>query len=423
MNILIKNGRIIDPANQLDVEKEVYVSGEKIVGIGSEPVGFNADKVIDASGRIVAPGFIDLNISLREPGFEHKATIASETKAAASAGFTSLCCSPNTQPVLDTPSVVQLILDKAAEAGFAKVIPLGALTINLEGKQLSEMYALTKAGCAGFSQAPNNAMSAQTLRRALQYASSYCLPVILKPENVSIRDNGCIHEGAVSARLGLAGIASSAETVAVGQAIALAEEVDACVHLTGVSTAKAVSMLSRAQHDGVKITADVHAYQLHLTELDVGTFDANYHVSPPLRCDTDRDKLIAGVAQGVIQVSSGHQPHDLEAKQAPFPATEAGISGIETVLPLMLRLVEKGSLNLSQVVASLTVGSADIMGLDLGSLSVGATADICIFDPTLDWIVDETTWLSRGKNTPYMGQQMAGQVTQTLVNGRLVFER
>ena len=421
MNILIKNGRVVDPANGYDGVQDVVIANGKIESLGIEPAGFTAELTIDASDQWVMPGFVDLSASLREPGYEHKATIASESKAAVSAGYTAVCCLPDTTPVLDTPSVAQLILDKAEEAGYAKVLPFGALTVGLEGHTLSEMFALKKAGCVAVSQAPKNNINSQVLRRALQYAKTHDLLVVLKPEDVLIKDRGCVHEGAISSRLGLAGIPVSAETVAIAQLIELAEETGARVHLTGISSAKAVSMLARAQFANIAMTADVHAHQLHLTELDVGTFDANYHVSPPLRSASDRDALLAGVVEGILSVSSGHQPHEAEAKQAPFPSTEPGISSLETVLPLMLKLVDEKLLSLSQLVSSLAHGPSEILGLETGCLSVGAPADICIVKAKETWQIDEKNWLSRGMNTPYLGHQMKGRVTYTLVNGRLVF--
>ncbi|ORU92708.1 MAG: dihydroorotase [Cycloclasticus sp. symbiont of Bathymodiolus heckerae] len=421
MKVLIKNGRVIDPANELDGVQNICIADGKIQHVGDAPQGFSADVTIDASDKLVMPGFVDLNASLREPGFEHKATIESETKAAVTAGYTSVCCLPDTKPILDTSSVVQLILDKADAAGYAKVLPLGALTVMLEGKTLSEMYALKQSGCVAVSQAPNNNINNQVLRRALQYASTYNILVVLKPEDVVIKDDGSIHDGAISSKLGLSGIPVSAETVAIAQIIELAEETGARVHLTGVSSARAVTMIARAQFTNKGISADVHAHQLHLTELDVGTFDSNYHTSPPLRTVEDRDALIAGVVKGVFSVSSGHQPHENEAKQAPFPSTETGISSIETVLPLMLKLVADGLMDLTGLVKCLAYGPSQILDLDVGNLSAGSVADVCIVDPQEQWLVSEESLLSRGKNTPYLGHQMTGKVTHTLVNGRVVF--
>ena len=298
-----------------------------------------------------------------------------------------------------------------------------ALTVSLQGQALSEAYALKKVGCVALSQAPNSNINSQVLRRALQYAATYDILVILKPEDLPIKDDGCIHDGATSSKLGLPGIPTSAETVAIAQIIDLAQETGARVHLTGVSSAKAVTMIERAQSESIKISADVHAYQLHLTECDVDTFDANYHTSPPLRSKKDRDALIAGVRKGIFSVSSGHQPHEEEAKQAPFPLTEPGISSLETVLPLMLELVEKGLISRMRMAESLTCAPAKVLGIESGSLSEHVSADITIFDSKASWTIDSESWQSNGLNTPFWGQQVVGQVSHTFVNGQLVFER
>jgi len=423
LKIHIKQGYVVDPANDIKSITDVYITDGQIVSIGSLPEGFCADKTIDATNKIVCPGFIDINTSLREPGLEHKATIASESKAAASAGFTTVCCSPNTIPVLDSTAVAQLIIDKASDAGYVKILPLGALTVGLNGEALSEMHALKQTGCIAMSQAPSSNINARTLRLAMQYAASFDLLVVLKPEDAGIKGEGLVHEGVTSSRLGLTGIPVSAETVAIAQAVALAEETKCRVHLTGISTSKGVAALARAQFEGVPISADTYAYQLQLTELDVGTFDANFHVSPPLRTAKSRDALIAGVASGVVQVSSGHNPHDLESKLAPFTSTEPGVSSLETTLSSMINLVKGELLDWRQMVTALATGPAKTLGLDEGHLSVGARADVTIFDPDATWVVNDEQWQSSGSNTPFWGQTMTGQVTHTFVNGRLVFER
>jgi len=407
VNILIKNGRVIDPANGIDGRYDVCIADGKIQQLAASVDDFVADQIIDAAGKWVLPGFVDLNASLREPGSEQKASIKSETRAAVAAGYTTVCCLPDTKPVIDTSAVVQLILDKAEQAGFAKVLPLGALTVELAGETLSEMYALKNAGCVALSQAPNNNISNQVLRLALQYASSHNILVVLTPEDVQIKDDGVVHDGAISSKLGLPGIPVSAETIAIAQMIELAEETGARLHLTGVSSARAVRMIARAKFTNKKISADVHAHQLQLTELDVGTFDANYHLSPPLRTDDDRDALIAGVVKGVFSVSSGHRPLDDEAKQAPFVSTEAGMSSLQTVLPLMLKLVDDGTLSIAQMVERLST----------------ANADICIIDPNASWLINSDSWHSHGHNSPFFGCQMKGVVSHTLVNGRLVYEK
>ncbi len=423
MNTLIKNGRVIDPANNCDGIQDIYICQDKILQLGGTVEGFVADRTIDATQHIIMPGFIDINTRLPELGYGQKASIKSEAKAAAAGGFTTICCLPDTKPIIDTTAVAQLILDKAASAGFAKVLPLGALTTALKGKTLTEMLALNKVGCVAMSQAPSTQIDSQILRRALQYASTHNILVILKAEDFSIKDNGCVHEGAISASLGLPGIPTSAETVALAQMIELVEETNARIHVTGISSARAVDMLRRAQQANLPITADVHAYQLHLTELDIGTFDANCHTSPPLRSASDKEALIEGVKAGVLFISSGHSPLDIEAKQAPFPDTETGISSIEIVLPLMLKLLDQGILTLQQIAQRLSLNPASVLGLSAGNLSPQSPADICIINLDPTWLVTPENWLSRGLNSPFFGHPMKGQLTHTLVSGRLVYEK
>ncbi len=423
MNTLIKNGRVIDPTNNHDGIQDIYICQDKILQLGGTVEGFTADKVIDASEHIVMPGFVDINTHLPELGYGQKANIKSEAKAAAAGGFTTICCQPDTKPTIDTSAVAQLVLDNAGSAGFAKVLPLGALTSALEGKTLTEMLSLNKVGCVAMSQVPCTHIDSQILRRALQYASTHNILVILKAEDFSIKDNGCVHEGAISASLGLPGIPSSAETVALAQMIELVEETNARIHVTGISSARAVAMLRRAQQANLPITADVHAYQLHLTEVDIGTFDANFHTSPPLRSSSDKEALIEGVKTGILFVSSGHSPVNLEAKQAPFPETETGISSIEIVLPLMLQFVDQDILTLHQVAERLSQNPANVLGLNAGHLSPQSPADISIINPESTWLVTPENWLSRGLNSPFFGHLMKGQLTHTLVNGRLVYEK
>ena len=423
MNTLIKNGRVIDPTNNHDDIQDIYICQDKILQLGGTVEGFVADRVIDATGRVIMPGFVDINTHLPELGYGQKANIKSEAKAAAAGGFTTICFQPDTKPTIDTSAVAQLVLDNAGSAGFAKVLPLGALTSALEGKTLTEMLSLNKVGCVAMSQVPCTHIDSQILRRALQYASTHNILVILKAEDFSIKDNGCVHEGAISASLGLPGIPSSAETVALAQMIELVEETNARIHVTGISSARAVAMLRRAQQANLPITADVHAYQLHLTEVDIGTFDPNFHTSPPLRSTSDKEALIEGVKAGVLFVSSGHSPVDFEAKQAPFPETETGISSIEIVLPLMLQFVDQGILTLHQVAERLSQNPANVLGLNTGHLSPQSPADISIINLDSTWLVTPDNWFSRGLNSPFFGHLMKGQLTHTLVNGRLVYEK
>jgi dihydroorotase len=422
MKLQIRGGRVIDPANGIDEVTDVFVAYGRITALGEAPEGYTPDWVIDAAGRYVLPGLVDLAARLRQPGEEHKATIASETRAAAAAGITTLCCPPDTVPPVDSPAEINLITRLAKAAGQAKVFALGALTANLEGELLSEMAALKAAGCLGVSNALRPVSSTLVLRRALEYAGSHELTVFLHPIDFELANHGCAHEGAVASRLGLPGIPSAAETAAIGQQLALIEQTGVRAHFCRVSTARGAAMIQRAQYDGLPITMDVCAHQLYLTDVDIGDFNSLCHTLPPLRTLRDRDGLRQCLGKGSIgAICSDHQPHEEDAKLAPFPATEPGISALETLLPLTLQLADDGVLSLSEAVQRITCGPADILGLDAGTLAVGTPADICIYDPEHPWTLDESTVVSAGKNTPFLGWEFTGRVTHTLVDGRVVY--
>ncbi len=417
--IIITNGRLIDPANGIDGRHDVWIEGGRVVGIDRPPEGLVADRVIDASGQVVCPGFVDLRAKLREPGQEHKATIASETLAAAHAGITTLCCPPDTDPVVDTPAVARLVQQRAEAAGHARVVPLGALTMGLDGQRLSEMAALAEAGCVGVSNGRRPLSSLLVLRRAMEYAATFGLTVFVHPEEASLADGGCAHAGAVATRLGLPGIPASAETVAIAGILELVAELGVRTHFCLLSTRRAAQLVARARHDGLPVTADVSAHHLHLSEHEVLDFDAACHVHPPLRTLRDRDGLRHWLERSAIDaICSDHHPHETDAKLAPFPSTASGISALETLLPLGLRLVDEGLFDLPTLIAKLTIGPARILGIDRGTLSVGSVADVCIFDPEAYWILDEERLVSRGRNTPFLDWEMHGRVTQTLLEGR-----
>ena len=423
MRLHIRNGRLIDPANQLDANLDVYIADGYVVALGHAPDGFNADRSIDATGQVVAPGLVDLRARLREPGLENKATIESECRAAAAGGVTTLCVPPDTDPVIDTAAVVELIHQRADMAGTSRVVPLGALTVGLDGKQLSEMEQLKRAGCVGVSNALKPVHDTLVLRRALEYAASHDLTVFIQPEDPHLAQEGCAHEGQISTRLGLPGIPSAAETVAVAETLMLIEQTAVPVHFCQLSTARAVQMVARAQYDGLPITADVTCYHVHLTEMDIGNFNGDCHVRPPLRTERDRSALRQALVRGTVgALCSDHQPHDPDAKLAPFCDTEPGISSIETFLSLSLRLVQDGLLSLPDLLAKLTVEPARILGLPGGTLNVGASADVCIFDPDAPWTVNPQQLVSRGKNTPFGGWELTGKVTHTILNGKVVYE-
>jgi len=422
--ISIRGGRLIDPANGIDAALDLHIANGQVVAVGPSPAGFAADRVLEADGQVVCPGFVDLCARLREPGLEHKATIASETLAAAAAGVTTLCCPPDTDPVVDTPAVAQLIYQTGQRRGAARVLPAGALTQQLQGRQITEMAALKRAGCPVMSQADRPVTNTQVQRRALEYAASFDLTVFLHPEDLDLSQGGCVHEGEVGTRLGLPGIPQAAETVAVARDLALAEQTGARIHFRGLSTARATEMLAEAQRRGIAASADVSAHQLVLTESDVDGFDVNCRVVPPLRTRADRDALRHAVARGTVSaICSDHQPHDADAKLAPFPAAAPGISALETLLPLVMSLVQEGVMDLSTAIARLSWGPAEILGLPLGRLDAGRSADVCVFDATATWTLTEQALVSRGHNTPFLGRPLLGRVTWTLLGGRVVFRR
>lgn len=423
MSLEIVGGRLIDPAAGIDQVIDLFIAEGRVAGIEHAPAGFVAERTLDASGQIVIPGLIDLAARLREPGQEHKATIASETRAAAAAGITTLCCYPDTEPVAQSPAEVKLIQQRADAAGFCRVFTIGALTQGLKGKALSEMAALKQAGCVGVTNALYPLDSLLILRRAMEYAASQDLTVFLHPLDASLCDGGCAHEGAVATRLGLPGIPAAAETAAVSCYLALIEHTGVRAHFCRLSTARAVHMIRRAQYDGLPISADVCAHQLFLTEMDISDFNALCHTMPPLRTQRDRQALRQGVAEGAIgALCSDHQPHELDAKRAPFPATESGISALETLLPLTLRVAQEGAFSLPQAIAAVTSAPASILGLALGSLQMGYPADVCIFDPEATWTLTPNHMLSQGKNTPFIGWEFAGRISHTLLQGRIVYD-
>ena len=421
MRTVIRGGRLIDPAHHLDTVTDLFIAGGRIAGVGRAPDGFTAERVIDARERIVCPGLIDLCARLREPGQEHKATIASEARAAAAAGITTLVCPPDTDPVIDEPAVVELIRRRAEAAGQARVLTLGALTYRLRGERLAEMAALQDAGCVGVSDGGRPIANTLVLRRALEYAATFGLTVFLTPLDAWL-GHGLAHEGQVATRMGLSGIPTAAETSTLARDLELIRDIGVRVHFCRLSSARSVELVARARAEGLPVTADVAVRHLHLTEVDLAGFDSHCHVRPPLRGARDRDALRSGLANGVLDaLCSDHQPHEPDAKQAPFGDTEPGISGLDTLLGLSVRLARDETLSLPAVVERLTCGPARILGIDSGHLGTGATADLCIFDPDTDWRVAPDTLHSRGQNSPFLGWELPGRVSHTLLEGRVVY--
>jgi dihydroorotase len=414
---------VIDPASQLDARQDVCIADGKIVAMG-DGLDFDADRVIDATGLLVIPGLVDLSVRLREPGQEHTATILSETAAAAAGGVTTLCVPPDTDPVIDNPAVVELIEDRAKKSARAMVLTVGAMTQNLGSELLAEMARLKAAGCVGFSNGLSAIKNSVIQQRAMAYAATLDMTLFLNAADPWLQKQGCVHDGAVSSRLGLAGIPESAETIGVSRDLILIEQTGVRAHFHNLSSGKTVKLIRDAQNRGLPVTADVSAHHLHLSEHDLGNYDSLSHVLPPLRSIRDREQLQQGVRDGVIAaISSHHQPLDRDDKLGPFAETQPGISGLETLLPLTMKLVEDDEIELHRALAALTCNPADILGIDAGQLKVGATADLCLVDPDSEFECQPLNFVSAGKNSPFEGWLFNHQVSHTVFHGRLVFER
>ena len=418
MKIEIRNGRLIDPAHGVDRVASLYIAAGKVAAVGVAPDGFTANRVIDAAGLVVCPGLVDAAARLREPGLEHKATLESELRAAIAGGVTSLACPPDTDPPLDEPGLVEMLKHRARSLNLAHVYPVGALTLGLKGTTLTEMGELAEAGCVAFSQADRPLVDTQVLFRAMQYAATFGHRVWLRPQDPYLARGGVAHDGEVATRLGLPAIPAAAETIALATIFALIRDTGARVHLCRLSTADGVAMVRAAKRDGLPVTCDVAIHHLHLCDVDIGWFDAQAHLVPPLRTSRDRAALRAGVADGTIDVvCSDHTPVDDDGKQLPFAEAEAGATGLELLLPLTLKWAAEDGIDLAAALGTITRAPAGLLGVPGGALAVGSVADVCVFDPTAHWRVSARTLRSQGKNTPFLGLEVAGQVRHTLVGG------
>ncbi|MGR0279270.1 dihydroorotase [Marinomonas dokdonensis] len=421
MKLRIRNGRLMDPSQGLDTQADLFIDNQKIVAIGEAPADFDDAQEVDASGLWVLPGLVDLAVSLREPGFSQKGSIASEGRAAVAGGVTTLICPPDTKPIVDTPSVAALIQDKADEAGMANVFPLGALTQGLDGAHLSNMVSLTDAGCIALSNHRHPMASSKILTRALEYAASNDLLVVFHSDEASLSEGGCAHEGLMSTAHGLAGIPETAETIALMRDLLLIEKTGVRAHFARISCAKSVEMIANARAAGLDVTADVAIHNLLLTDSVLNQFDGHYHVIPPLRSEADRLALIEGVKNGVISaICSDHQPHEKMAKVAPFAATAPGMANVEVLLPLALQLVEQG-LDHATILSRVTAGPASCFGLEAGSLAVGSFADFVLYKEDEQWQWTPEHRKTKGHNSPYMGESFTGKVLATYVSGQCVF--
>jgi dihydroorotase len=423
MNIHIKNGRLVDPKNGVDAVQDLYIAAGRVAAVGNAPAGFKPDQVIDANGLVVMPGVIDLAARLREPGYEYRATLESEMGAAVAGGVTSLACPPDTDPALDEPGLVEMLKHRARELNLSRVYPVGALTYGLKGVELTEMAELTDAGCVAFSQADAPLTDTRVLMRAMQYAATFGFSVWLRPQDSFLARDGVAHDGEVATRLGLPAIPVCAETIALSTILQLARETGVRVHICRISSADGVAQVRMAKQQGLAVSCDVSANHVHLSDADIGFFDANCHLVPPLRSQRDREALRAGLRDGTIDaVCSNHSPVDEDAKQLPFAEAEAGATGLELLLPLTLKWATQEKLSLLDALARITLQPAQILGLDAGHLSVGSAADLCIFDPERYWKVEPAALKSQGKNTPFLGMELQGRVRHTLVNGAVVYQ-
>jgi len=419
MSLLIKGGRVIDPASGRDEVGDVYVDKGRI----AEKKG-KADETIDARGLVVAPGLIDLAARLREPGQEYKATLASEMDAAVAGGVTSLACPPDTHPPLDEPGLVDMLRRRAKALARARVYPVGALTVKLAGERLTEMSVLAEAGCVAFSQSNVPITDTQVLWRALQYAATFGYPVWLRAEDKWLSREGVAHDGDMATRLGLAGIPAFTETIALATILQLVRATGARVHVCRLSTAAAVDMMREAKKQGLPVTCDVGIHYVHLSEMDLGYYDAHCRLDPPLRSQRDRDALASGLADGTIDCAvSDHAPVDEDQKQLPFAEAETGATGLELLLPLALKWGAARKLPLARTLARVTSDAARILGVQSGRVAPGAPADLVVFDPDEAWRVIPAALRSQGKNSPFLGYELAGRVRATIVAGNVVFRQ
>ena len=429
MKILIKNGRLVDPASKRDEVGDLAIAAGRIVGLGKVTAEFEPDRVIDASGLVVAPGLVDLAARLREPGHEHEGMLESEMAAAVAGGVTSLVCPPDTEPVLDEPGLVQMLKFRARNLNLAHLYPLGALTRGLKGEVLTAMAELTDAGCVGFSQSEVSLKDTLVLHRALMYAATFGYTTWLRPNDAWL-GNGVAAKGALATRMGLAGVPAIAETISLATIFELVRDTGARVHLCRLSSAAGIELVRRAKAEGLPVTCDVSVNNLHLTDIDIGYFNAAMRVTPPLRQQRDRDAIRAALADGTIDaLVSDHTPVDADAKNLPFAEAEPGASGLELLLSLALKWGADDNVPLLRTLATVTAAPVAAIGDALGSLAAsagrlveGGVADVCVFDASAHWQVTPAALRSQGKHTPFAGYELPGRVKVTLVAGSVAFD-
>ena len=426
MKLHIQGARLIDPAYGVDAQKDVFIAGSRIVGLGNAPADFSADRVIDARGLAVLPGLVDLAARLREPGFEYRATLESEMQAALAGGVTSLVLPPDTDPALDEPGLVEMLKHRARLLNQARLYPLGAMTVGLKGEKLTEMGQLTAAGCVAFSQADTPITDTNVLLRAMQYARTFGYALWLRPQDPWL-GGGVAASGSYASRLGLSGVSVQAETIALHTIFELQRVSGARVHLCRLSSAAGLALVRAARAEGLPVTCDVSAHHVHLTDLDIGHFDSHCRLIPPLRGQRDRDAIQAALADGTIDaICSDHTPVDDDNKLLPFSEAEAGATGLELLLSLTVKWAQQSGVPLVQALGKITHAPATVLGdrviASCGRLEVGGTADLAIVDLDTMWTVRESELYSQGKHTPFLGIELPARVRATLVDGQVVYE-
>lgn len=430
MKLHIKNGRLIDPASSVDAQMDLFVAAGRIVGVGQAPAGFEPNRTIDASGLAVLPGLVDLAARLREPGFEYRATLETEMRAALAGGVTSLVLPPDTDPPLDEPGLVEMLKHRARQLNHAHLYPLGAMTIGLKGEVITEMAELTEAGCVAFSQADTPVTDTTVLLRAMQYAHTFGYALWLRPQDPWLSRGGVAASGAYASRLGLPGVPVQAETIALHTLLELQRSVGVRLHLCRISSAPALEMVRAAKREGLPVTCDVSANHVHLTDVDIGFYDSNFRLEPPLRGQRDRDAIRAALVDGTIDaICSDHTPVDDDGKMLPFGDAEPGATGLELLLSLTLKWADEAGVPLVQALHRVTAGPAGVLAASApampasGRLGPGSPADFCLVDLDARWQVGRETLRSQSHHTPFAGRELPGRVRCTVVGGRVVWEQ
>lgn len=420
MRILIKNGHVIDPSQEIDGYQEILIEGGKIQGLYPKGKGPGSDRIIDASGCIVIPGLVDIHTHLREPGFEYKETIMTGTMAAIKGGFTSVCCMSNTNPVNDTIAVTEFIIEKALKEGACTVYPIGAVTKGQKGEELTELEALKKAGCIAFSDDGKPVTNGLIMRRALEYSKIFDTPIISHCEDLRLSEGGVMNEGFTSTILGLRGIPKAAEEIIVARDIALCELTNGRLHIAHVSTEGSVKLIRDAKKRGINVTSETCPHYFCLTDESLKSYNTNLKVNPPLRTEKDVEAIKQGLKDDTIDVIvTDHAPHHEDDKNKEFDLAASGISGFETAFALSLQLVDQGVLNLKQLIMKMSLTPSKITEIRKGTLAIGADADIAIINLKKKFIVDSSRFLSKGKNTPFNGWHLRGTVEKTISMGKV----